>query len=154
MGGEAPHLFEWVLRPPGPPRPRKSRISGRPKAHVLKTHNPTYKPPKIAPSSKYEGRGPATAHTGSTPAAHRLKTGPKPVKLHRSLCLSLLRAGLKAKIKIKIFGFGPESAQNLRSPWENGSPDPPPGPPGPREKIKIILSTARSLIAIKPRNNN
>ncbi len=27
----------WVLRPPGPPRPRKSRISGRPKTHVLKT---------------------------------------------------------------------------------------------------------------------
>ncbi len=37
MGGEAPHLFEWFVGPPGPPRPRKSMISGRSKNHVLKT---------------------------------------------------------------------------------------------------------------------
>jgi hypothetical protein len=34
---DSPRLFNWVLRPPGPPRPRKSTISGRPKTHVLKT---------------------------------------------------------------------------------------------------------------------
>ncbi len=42
-------------------------------------------------------------------------------------------AALKANIKFKINlspGFGPESAQNLRFPSENDSPDPPPGPPG------------------------
>ncbi len=37
VGGKAPHLLGWFVGPPGPPRPRKSRISGRPKNHVLKT---------------------------------------------------------------------------------------------------------------------
>jgi hypothetical protein len=37
MRGEVPHLFDWFLVPPGPPRPQKSTISGRPKTHVLKT---------------------------------------------------------------------------------------------------------------------
>jgi hypothetical protein len=37
MRGFAPHIFEWFLGPPGPPRPRKSAISARPKTHVLKT---------------------------------------------------------------------------------------------------------------------
>jgi hypothetical protein len=45
MGGTAPHIFEWFLGPPGPPRPRKSTISGRPKNHVLKVtrvNNPNF----------------------------------------------------------------------------------------------------------------
>ncbi len=37
MGGEAPHIFACFPGHPGPPRPRKSTISGRPKTHVLKT---------------------------------------------------------------------------------------------------------------------
>jgi hypothetical protein len=37
VGGEAPHLLEWCLGPPGPPKPPKSTISGRPKNHALKT---------------------------------------------------------------------------------------------------------------------
>ncbi len=36
-GGLRPHLLEWFLGPPGPPRPQESTISGRPKNHVLKT---------------------------------------------------------------------------------------------------------------------
>ncbi len=36
-GGEASHLLEWLLGPPGPPRPQKSANSGRPKNRVLKT---------------------------------------------------------------------------------------------------------------------
>ena len=36
VGHEAPHLLEGVSGPPGPPRPQKSTISGRPKNHVLK----------------------------------------------------------------------------------------------------------------------
>ena len=30
------HLLEWFWGPPGPPTPRRSTISGRPKNHVLK----------------------------------------------------------------------------------------------------------------------
>ena len=37
VGGFAPHILEWFLGPPGPPRPRKSTISGRPNNHVSKT---------------------------------------------------------------------------------------------------------------------
>ncbi len=35
--GEAPHLLEWCLGPPWPPRPPKSGIPDRPQNHVLKT---------------------------------------------------------------------------------------------------------------------
>jgi hypothetical protein len=35
-GGVAPHLLEWFLGPPGPPKPQNSTISGRPKNHILK----------------------------------------------------------------------------------------------------------------------
>ncbi len=37
VGGFAPHLLERLLGPPGPPRPQKSTIPGRPKNHEMKT---------------------------------------------------------------------------------------------------------------------
>ncbi len=36
-GGDAPHLLECFLGPPGPPKPPKSTISCRPKNNVLNT---------------------------------------------------------------------------------------------------------------------
>ena len=39
VGGFAPHLLEWCLGPPGPPKPQKSAISGRPNNHVLETQS-------------------------------------------------------------------------------------------------------------------
>ena len=41
----------------------------------------------------------------------------------------------QVKIIMKAPGMTPESAQHLRCPWENGSPDP---PGGQETKIKII----------------
>jgi hypothetical protein len=37
VGRDVPQLLELVSGQPGPPRPRKSTISGRPRNHVLKT---------------------------------------------------------------------------------------------------------------------
>ncbi len=36
VGHEAPYFLEEIFRPPGPSRPPKSTISGRPKSRVLK----------------------------------------------------------------------------------------------------------------------
>ncbi len=36
-GAKPPHPLEWFWGPPGPPRPQKSTICGRPQNHVLKT---------------------------------------------------------------------------------------------------------------------
>ncbi len=36
-GASPPHIFDWFPGLPGPPRPRFSTISGRPKNHVLQT---------------------------------------------------------------------------------------------------------------------
>jgi hypothetical protein len=44
---------------------------------------------------------------------------------------------------LQHFGFGPESAKHLRSPQENGSPDPPSGPPGGRGDKNKFKSTQK-----------
>ena len=36
LRGDAPHLFRWVLGPPGPPRPPKSTISGLAAANIMR----------------------------------------------------------------------------------------------------------------------
>jgi hypothetical protein len=38
LGCFAPKILELFLGTPGPPRPKKLTISGRPRNHVLKTH--------------------------------------------------------------------------------------------------------------------
>ena len=46
---------------------------------------------------------------------------------------AVLQVKIKNKIKIPP-GFVPESSPNHRSPWDNDSLDPPPDPPGGRDK--------------------
>jgi hypothetical protein len=58
--------------------------------------------------------------------------------------LPLVLAALKAKTKTERIippGSGPEPAQNPRSPKENDSQDPPPGPPGERGRPSLLFSS-------------
>ena len=47
VGAEGPHILEWFLGPPGPPRPQISTIFDRPKNHVLINPAETPTGPKI-----------------------------------------------------------------------------------------------------------
>jgi hypothetical protein len=38
--GFAPHPLEWFLRPPGPPKPQKATIFGRPQNHAFMYYKP------------------------------------------------------------------------------------------------------------------